>query len=338
MAKVIIAIHGLRNKPPKELLEQCFIKAIKEGFKSKGLKVNLPKFELVYWADVLYDKPLSPKEKNPKSPYYIDEPYRPALENRMVVSYPFRRKFYRLLKKIIYKLTLRKNYELRYPFLAKSFIHNNFRDLEIYFAENCEQFKSEDCISKEKIDKRLVDLLKKYKNDEILLIAHSMGSIIAFDVLSFVYPKTPIHTLVTMGSPLGAPFVVSRIAEYSKKYNNGKVKIQTPEVVYKNWYNFSDIRDNIAMDFVLSDDFAENSKGVKVIDKLVYNDYKIAKQINPHKSFGYLRTPEFIEVLKDFIEQKDIHRTRLSVMKKEIGKLIRVLKNKGTKNKNLRDK
>ncbi len=325
MAKVILAIHGLRNKPPKDLLESWFVKAIKEGFKSKGFKVKLPKFELVYWADILYDKPLSPDEKNPESPYFIDEPYRPVLENRIVVSYPFRRKFYRLLKKIIYKLTLNKNYELRYPFLAKSFIHNNFRDLEIYFAENCEQFKSEDCISKEKIDKRLIDLLKKYKNDEILLIAHSMGSIIAFDVLSFIYPKVPVHTFVTMGSPLGAPFVLSRIAKYSKKYNNGKVKIQTPEVVYKNWYNFSDIRDNIAMDFILADDFAENSKGVKVIDQLVYNDYKIAKQINPHKSFGYLRTPEFIDVLKDFIEDKAVFSSRLKVIKYKIAEIIKNL-------------
>ena len=32
MAKVIIAIHGLANKPPKKLLENWWKKAINEGY------------------------------------------------------------------------------------------------------------------------------------------------------------------------------------------------------------------------------------------------------------------------------------------------------------------
>lgn len=80
--------------------------------------------------------------------------------------------------------------------------------------------------------------------------------------------------------------------------------MQIPEAVQKHWYNFSDIRDKIALDYKLSDDFAPNSKGVKVVDKLVTNKYVMNGLANPHKSFGYLRTPEFIEVLKAFSEGK----------------------------------
>jgi len=327
MAKVIIAIHGLRNKPPKDLLEKWFVKSIEEGFKSEGFKVNLPEFELAYWADVLYDKPLSLDEKDPESPYFLDEPYLPAKENRIVVSYHIRRKVVRFLKKIIYKFTLKKDYELRYPFLSKTFLHNNFRDLEIYFAENCEDFKTEDCKAKQEIDRRLISLLKKHKDDEIFLIAHSMGSIIAYEVLSFIIKDIKIHTFVTIGSPLGAPFVVSRIANYLKARNK-EVKLTTPEPVYRHWYNFSDIRDSIALDYILADDFEANSHGVKVVDRLVFNDYKIRKTINPHKSFGYLRTPEFIAVLKEFIEEKDIYKSHFYIIKQKILAVLRLLQKK----------
>lgn len=302
MAKVIIAIHGLRNKPPKSLLMEWGKMSIEEGFKNLALKVTLPKFEMVYWADVLYDKPLSPEIKDSANPYFLDEVYTPEPNNLFFEKHIFRRKSLYFLKKVIYSIFLKKNYRLRYPFLAKTFIHNNFRDLEIYFTEHCENSNSKDCLARKEINQRLIDALENHKNDEIFLIAHSMGSIIAFDVLSFILKDIKIHTFVTIGSPLGAPFVVSRIAKYSKQINKSDIPLKTPETVYKNWFNFSDIRDNIAIDYKLADDFAPNSKGVKVIDQLVTNTYRMDKTINPHKSFGYLRTPEFIKVLNDFIK------------------------------------
>ena len=131
-----------------------------------------------------------------------------------------------------------------------------------------------------------------------------MGSIIAFDVLSFIMEKATVNTLITIGSPLGAPFVISRIARLYKSKHQGHIKLQTPEAVNKRWHNFSDIRDNIAADHKLSDDFEANSKGVKVKDHIVVNTYRMNGKPNPHKSFGYLRTPEFIEVLTEFINEK----------------------------------
>ncbi len=303
MAKVIIAIHGLRNKPPQSVLKKWGKMSIEEGFKNLALKATLPTFEMVYWADILYDKPLSPEIKDPTNPYFLDEVYTPDPEKSFTGNHVFQRKFHYLLKKIIYKIFLNRNYKLRYPFLSKSFIHNNFRDLEIYFTENCEDTLNKDCLSRKKINQRLIDVLEKHKSDEIFLIAHSMGSIIAFDVLSFILSDIKIHTFVTIGSPLGAPFVVSRIAKYSKQINKSDIPLKTPETVYKNWFNFSDIRDSIAMDYNLADDFAPNSHGVKVVDQLVTNTYKMDKTINPHKSFGYLRTPEFIKLLNDFIKE-----------------------------------
>ena len=71
MKKVIIAIHGLGNKPPKNQLQEWGGMAIWEGLDLFGGKVRLPEFELVYWADLLYDKPKTEAEKDKESPYFL---------------------------------------------------------------------------------------------------------------------------------------------------------------------------------------------------------------------------------------------------------------------------
>ena len=303
MAKVIIAIHGLRNKPPKDLLLEWGKQSIMEGIANLGADLQLPKLELVYWADILHDRPLSLDEKDPRSPYFIDEPYIPSRKLKKIQNFIFRRRLYRLLKKAIYGIFLKEDFSLRFPKVSQKFIHSNFDELEVYFNEDCEA-DEQACKRRDQINQRLISVLEKHKDDDIMLVAHSMGTVIAFDVLSFLDLQTNIHAFVTMGSPLGAPFVLSRIARLSKSKLQGHIKLQTPETVLKQWYNFADIKDPIAMDYKLAEEFKANSHGVKVQDQLVINTYRANGKSNHHKSFGYLRTPEFIKVLIDFVNEK----------------------------------
>ena len=302
MSKVIIAIHGLGNKPPKNQLREWGKIAIQEGSKLQGYTIGLPEFKLVYWADLIYDRPQTIDEQDKNSPFFLDEPYTKAPKNYKFESHEFRKYFVDFFKVVAYKIFLKKDYHLRYAFVSQKLLHKYFQELELYFNGDNDFDSSFNFQTKEKIISRLERVLAKHAKDEIMLIAHSMGSIIAFDVLSFINQTAKIDTLVTMGAPLGAPFVISRIAAHSKS-TYGKIRLQTPESVYKKWLNFSDIRDNIAVDYKLSDDFAPNSKNVKCIDKLVTNTYVMNGVANPHKSFGYLRTPEFIDALAEFIEQ-----------------------------------
>jgi hypothetical protein len=131
-----------------------------------------------------------------------------------------------------------------------------------------------------------------------------MGSILGFDALCFEVPDIKINTFITIGSPLGQPIVLSKIATRQNLTQNGKTIIQTPSSIEKNWYNLSDIEDVIAMNYNLSNEFSENDKGVKPIDILVKNNYMMNNKANPHNAFGYLRAKAFSEVLFAFMEEE----------------------------------
>lgn len=301
MANVIIQIHGLGNKPPKDLLERWWERAMIEGLKNNKYKTDLPKHEMVYWADILYEKPLNQFEKDKESPYYLDEIYAKPVKELPKENHDTRKKIIGFLNRQLNRIFLNEDFTLNYSFLSDAILNKYFRDLESYYKEERKIDAGSSAKTKDLIRNRLLEVLEKYKNDNIMLIAHSMGSIIAFDVLTFLANHIKINTLLTIGSPLGLPIVVGKIAAEQRQKLNGQSFMTTPPSVLKNWYNFSDILDKVALNYQLSDDFSENKFGVKPVDFLVTNNYLINGVANPHKSYGYLRTPEFAEILNEFI-------------------------------------
>lgn len=316
MKKVIIGIHGLGNKPPKDLLTKWWMDAIVEGFHSQGIKKKLPKFEIAYWADILHDKPLNYWEEDTKSPYYLDEPYKKASKSFIVEDHSFRTKVVDLMTNQLNKIFLNDDKTLNYSFITDFILRKYFSDLDAYYTE---EFKAKDLIRK-----RIVETIKKYSNYEIMIVAHSMGSIISLDVLNFLMSDVKINTLVTIGSPLGLPVVVSKMVAEQKIRFNGKSILSTPPGVTNKWYNLADIMDKVALNYKLSDDFIQNSAGVAPEDFLVINNFEIGEHKNPHKSFGYLRTPEFSEILSDFIGDGKMNLTQN--IKDKLQKLIEKMK------------
>jgi len=77
ISKIIIGIHGLRNKPEEELLSDWWKRSILDGLNLNGCPVKDLKFELVYWADCIYPESLSITEKNRMSPLFLGSPYLP---------------------------------------------------------------------------------------------------------------------------------------------------------------------------------------------------------------------------------------------------------------------
>ena len=324
MANIIIGIHGLGNKPPEELLEKWWKCAMIEGLRNSGHKTAITNFRLAYWADIIYDKSLDPDEKDTESPWFIDEKYTRAPENFPEEDYSTRKKVIDFLRRQMNRIFLNDDLTLNYSFISDTIINRYFKDLEAYYSANGSMNNNESHQTGELIKERLYSLLKKHKNDEIMLIGHSMGSIIAFDVLSILAPDIRINTLITMGSPLGLPVVISKIAGEQKKRGININHVTTPPGIVKKWYNFSDILDKVAFNHKLSDYYSENEHGVKPVDLLVVNNYVIDGVRNPHKSFGYLRTPEFIEILNEFILSEKL--TLIQKVSRRFNKLTNNLK------------
>ncbi len=300
MSKVIISIHGLGNKPPKETLSLWWQTSIFEGLNKINKFIYRPKFEMVYWADILNKKPLNELITDKENPYYLDEKYTLSPKNYVPKQHTTRKKVLKFIEDQMDKIFLNKDLTTNFSFVSDMVFHNYFKELEIYYSNHKNKNTP---LVREQIRTRLVKVLNKYKNDEIFLIAHSMGTIVAYDVLTFLVPEIKINTFITIGSPLGLPVIVSKtIKEYEEVFNK-KEKLKTPPGITKNWFNFSDLEDSVAINYNLANDYDENKNGVKVKDIIVSNDYQMNGEPNPHKSYGYLRTPEFSEAINNFLTE-----------------------------------
>ncbi|MFT6867299.1 MAG: hypothetical protein ACJA08_002139 [Cyclobacteriaceae bacterium] len=300
--KVIIGIHGLGNKPANRVLTSWWKKSMLEGLERIGLDLDLPKFEMIYWADVFNERPAKLRKALPDDPLLFHEPYTKAPLNYVKDDISIRKNVIDFLGRQMNEVFLDEDLNLNFPYLSDYVLEHYFQELSAYYHEVCYDRDKIECMAKDLIRSKAVKTLRKYRDYDIYLVSHSMGSIIAFDVLTFLVPDIKIHTFATIGSPLGLPIVISKIASEYKINGAGKAIMKTPPGIAKHWYNFSDLHDTIAFNYMLSDDFDANELGVIPMDFLVVNDYTIKGIKNQHKSFGYMRTHQFAHTLADFIE------------------------------------
>lgn len=123
----------------------------------------------------------------------------------------------------------------------------------------------------------------------VILVAHSQGSIIAYDVLTALSGRTPsglpldLVALVTFGSPLGIDEVQRKLAGAGPSAPYGTV----PAGV-RAWTNLADPFDPVALDKTLAGEFQapDPARPVHVHDVAVRN--KVFW--NPHSAVGYLAT------------------------------------------------
>lgn len=295
MSRVIIGIHGLGNKPSAPLLKRWWMKSILEGLTDTGAGSLYFKFEMAYWADVLHEKCLNPMESDEDSPYFIEDPYTPRTVKVLEPTAELRKRINMYIEKQLEHLILNKDYSINFSKIGDLIIHHFFKDLDKYYAI--------DATVRLNVRKRLSDLIERYKSHKILIIAHSMGSIIAFDVLSGLPANLSIDTLVTVGSPLGIAVIKGKIMAEKKLQNPAATHIFTPEAIKHRWVNYSDIEDKVALDYDLADDYLANTNGVFPENTIVVNDYVKQDKRNPHKVYGYLRTPQLAKVLSGFITE-----------------------------------
>jgi len=300
---IVIGIHGLANKPEPGVLKEWWKASISEGV-AKNENIANPNFdfEMVYWANHLYKNPLHDDANFDFDELYNSEPYVEAvpgtlkskddglLDDIAIGAFDIGGGVLDFMKK---RLGINRT--------ADAVLGSLLKDLNLYY---------DDANKRTALRNELKTVLLAASNRKIMLVAHSMGTIIAYDVLTLLgqtNPEFEIDHFVTIGSPLGLPHVKGKIVEeFVHRGEKERDRIRTPSVVKTRWVNFADRKDPVALDVHLSDDYLEHH-GVQCTDDLVHNDYRIKKpgddepDRNHHKSYGYLRTPEISAVIKGFL-------------------------------------
>ena len=123
-----------------------------------------------------------------------------------------------------------------------------------------------------------------------IVIGHSQGSMIAFDVLSDLDPnKYRVPLFVTIGSPLGITEVQDQV-----KILLRKSRLTVPRCVQR-WLNVCDPGDPVAADSTLRDDFS----GGSVIEDV--EAVNLDSPAHPHSGSGYLRLDVVRRAVRDAV-------------------------------------
>jgi hypothetical protein len=303
--KIIIGIHGLENKPPRELLDRWWRDSMKEGLARIGRPVGSINFELVYWADYFYERPQDPAVKKKKDPCFLDDPYLPT--DKPVSDFKpsvIKKKVLDFVEKQLDNLFFDEKRGIQFEKITNFIVQRLFRDLDVYYHKNCVTARYATRKAMESLREELAKVIRKHRRKKIMLISHSMGTIISYDVFSHVVPDVKIDTFITIGSPLGLPIIMKKIfQERGLEFRKGAVA-PAPENIMRRWLNFSDLSDPVAANYNLSDDYAPNSLGVGPVDCIVENDYILDGRVRPHKLYGYLRVPPVSWAIYNFLKGK----------------------------------
>lgn len=277
---IVIGIHGLKNKPAQDLLSQWWAMSLQEGLRRNHSLASPLDFELVYWADIQYPSPIPEAEIN--NPYIAADGQGPLLRYEGSTLSKVRA----IAEKWGGRAVDKGKDLIGLSEQVDHLLGIALDDLRDYYREPDVQNRVRD---------RLVRALQRHEGKNICLIAHSMGSIIAYDVLRMMEHRPPaIDHLVTIGSPLGLPIVTQHIRE---EFSNTTVPHQV-----RHWTNLADPGDKVALDCSLTDDYRPAPGGIRVQDDLIHNGYVDRSGSNDrHNSYGYLRTPELSDIVREFL-------------------------------------
>lgn len=206
MSNVIIGIHGLANKPKKALLAQWWEKSIREGLEKNCQITNADfRFVMVHWADLLYKNHQHQDPAFEFDSLYNDQPYEPAAD-KALLRYndswrdDFRATFTEHVGSLLDKVKGSAGLDSAVDWL----LDRKLKDLAFYYDEKRQIRDANGKMgqARQVLMDGLMTTLVPLRGEKLMLIAHSMGSIIAYDVLRDLGRQDsafPIHDFVTIG-------------------------------------------------------------------------------------------------------------------------------------------
>lgn len=306
-------IHGISNMPPSEDLLRIWRRALADAAEPLPLGDRGVTSSMVYWADLLNAEPepnLSAFEGVlENSAEAIDgagEPEPPVAENEEEA---------RFLEQLRASMTGFSEAELgtgepppvpaepegaleRVPlpwFIKRRFLAAFLRDVHHYLfdTEFAPPGRPPPLPIQKTIRQRFVEALG---GDTVsrphVVVAHSMGTVIAYDCLKRVGDCAGVDGLITIGSPLGLDEVQDKLQPGWSRFDG-----YPHEKLAAGWVNLYDRLDPVCgLDPLLANDFRRN--GFPALDDIgVSND-----GVWRHSATKYLRQPAFSAALGRMLE------------------------------------
>ena len=128
------------------------------------------------------------------------------------------------------------------------------------------------------------------------VVSHSLGTVVAYDVLHEIGRAIDVPLWVTLGSPLGIEEVKDHLAE-DLRANRPRRPTVPPSVGL--WRNFADPLDPVALDKSLGDDFAPRDERRDV--RIVNEHRRRLWGFNPHSGVGYLGDAAVRETVRNAV-------------------------------------
>lgn len=159
------------------------------------------------------------------------------------------------------------------------------------------------------LQQRLLDALAPAltRGDDVLLLTHCLGSVVAYDVLWRLTHDTTlpaearghrVRTWITLGSPLADEFVKKSLAgarePQERRYPRTTV----------NWYNVAAEDDFTCHDETMANDFGymlDNRLISEIRDFRIYNLAVRYARSNPHSAIGYLVHPRVAQLVAGWL-------------------------------------